>query len=237
VRGVDDGFLYVIDGVPVYERLDGLFGVAPDPAMIESVNVLTGYVPPEFGFKSGGVIEVRSTGRAADTWLGNVDFGVGSDAARDFSTVAGGPLSRTALTLGVAGLASSSFSIRCIPTISTTTVAHRAVAGSSDGTSPRRARSQRSQDSVDLISMCRTEKRKRRPDRISGSDSATCGRPCRGNARGRRTRSPRSPAIIGLDRRHSSAVLRTRRCSRTRIETCGGWVSWEVSRITEVVIS
>ncbi|MGH9311017.1 MAG: hypothetical protein ACRD1U_16695, partial [Vicinamibacterales bacterium] len=44
VRGVDDGFLYVIDGVPVYERLDGLFGVAPDPAMIDSVNVLTGYV-------------------------------------------------------------------------------------------------------------------------------------------------------------------------------------------------
>ena len=110
VRGVDDGFLYVIDGVPVYERLDGLFGVAPDPAMIESVNVLTGYVPPEFGFKSGGVIEVRSTGRAADRWLGNVDFGVGSDDARDFSTVAGGPLSRaTALTLGVAGLSSSRF--------------------------------------------------------------------------------------------------------------------------------
>ena len=110
VRGVDDGFLYVIDGVPVYERLDGLFGVAPDPAMIESVNVLMGYVPPEFGFKSGGVIEVRSTGRAADTWLGNVDFSVGSNDARDFSTVAGGPLSRTtALTLGVAGLASSRF--------------------------------------------------------------------------------------------------------------------------------
>ena len=29
-RGVDDGFLYVIDGVPVYERIDQLFGIAPD---------------------------------------------------------------------------------------------------------------------------------------------------------------------------------------------------------------
>src|SRR5262245_20225612 len=29
-RGVDDGFLYVIDGVPVYERLDAVSGVAPD---------------------------------------------------------------------------------------------------------------------------------------------------------------------------------------------------------------
>lgn len=109
-RGVDDGFLYVIDGVPVYERLDGLFGIAPDPAMIDSVNVLTGYVPPEFSFKSGGVIEVRSTGRGADNWLGNLDLGAGSDDMREFSTVAGGPLGRSsALTLGLAGVTSSRF--------------------------------------------------------------------------------------------------------------------------------
>ena len=28
-RGVDDGYLYVLDGIPVYERLDPLFGLAP----------------------------------------------------------------------------------------------------------------------------------------------------------------------------------------------------------------
>lgn len=110
VRGVDDGFLYVIDGVPVYERLDGLFGMAPDPAMIDSVNVLTGYIPPEFGFKAGGVIEVRSAGRAADGWLGAIDGGLGSDAARDVSVIAGGPLGRsTALTLGAGGERSARF--------------------------------------------------------------------------------------------------------------------------------
>ena len=31
VRGTDDGFLYVIDGVPVYERLDQLNGLRPEP--------------------------------------------------------------------------------------------------------------------------------------------------------------------------------------------------------------
>ena len=92
VRGVDDGILYVVDGVPVYERLDGLFGVSPDPAMIDSVNIVTGYVPPEFGFKSGGVIEVRSASRTANAWLGTLDLGVGSDDGRDVSTVAGGPV-------------------------------------------------------------------------------------------------------------------------------------------------
>ena len=77
VRGVDDGFLYVIDGVPVYERLDGLFGIGPDPAMIDSVSVSTGYIPPEFGFKSGGVIEVRSAERASDEWAGILDVAAG----------------------------------------------------------------------------------------------------------------------------------------------------------------
>ena len=109
VRGVDDGFLYVIDGVPVYERLDGLFGVAPDPSMIDSVNVVTGYIPAEFGFKSGGVIQVRSAGRTAGSWIGNGDVGVGSDDARDFAALAGGPAGPTALTVGAAGQSSSRF--------------------------------------------------------------------------------------------------------------------------------
>ena len=110
VRGVDDGFLYVIDGVPVYERLDGLFGVAPDPAMVDSISVVTGYIPPEFGLKAGGVIEVRSAARTADRWLGNLDLGAGGDDGRDFSSVVGGPLRpSTALTLGAAGQTSSRF--------------------------------------------------------------------------------------------------------------------------------
>src|SRR4030095_16832561 len=55
-RGVDDGFLYVIDGVPIYERLDQLFGLSPDLSTVESVNVVTGYVPAEVGHKDVSVI-------------------------------------------------------------------------------------------------------------------------------------------------------------------------------------
>jgi len=110
VRGVDDGFLFVIDGVPVYERIDGLFGVAPDPAMIDSVNVMTGYIPPEFGFKSGGVIEIRSSSGVAGGWSGSAEVGGGSDATRDVSTVGGGPLGgRSALTLGMTAQRSGRF--------------------------------------------------------------------------------------------------------------------------------
>jgi len=109
-RGVDDGFLYVVDGVPMYERMDSLHGVAPDPEMVESLNVIVGHVPPEFGFKSGGVIEVRTTSRRSDSWLGNVQGIFGSDATSQGSSVFGGPLSRsTALTVGVSGQRSNRF--------------------------------------------------------------------------------------------------------------------------------
>ena len=109
-RGVDDGFLYVIDGVPMYERMDSAHGVAPDPEMVESVNIITGHMPPEFGFKSGGVIEVRTSSRKTESWLGNVQAGNSSDATSQASSVFGGPLSSsTSLTAGVSGQASERF--------------------------------------------------------------------------------------------------------------------------------
>jgi outer membrane receptor protein involved in Fe transport len=91
-RGVDDGFLYVIDGVPVYERLDTLNGVAPDTTTIGSINVVTGYVPPEFGYKAGGVIEVRSLA-ATDRWRMTGDVGIGTFTTAHGGVVAGGRLS------------------------------------------------------------------------------------------------------------------------------------------------
>jgi len=109
-RGVDDGFLYVVDGVPMYERMDSAHGIAPDPEMVESVNVLVGHVPPEFGFKSGGVIEVRTSSRKSNAWLGNVQASTGSHATHQGSSVFGGPMSSsTALTLGFSGQKSDRF--------------------------------------------------------------------------------------------------------------------------------
>ena len=87
VRGVDDGFLYVIDGVPVYERLDPLSGMGPQLANIESINVITGYIPAEFGYKAGGVIDVRSKSIGKD-WLGHLQVERASDDATAASALA-----------------------------------------------------------------------------------------------------------------------------------------------------
>ncbi|HJS59954.1 MAG TPA: TonB-dependent receptor [Vicinamibacteria bacterium] len=103
-RGVDDGLLLVLDGVPVYERLDPQFGVGLDPAALESVRILSGFVPPEFGLRSGGVIEVRSRGAAVDSWAGAINAGGGTYRSQAISALAQGPLGRNAsVTASVGG--------------------------------------------------------------------------------------------------------------------------------------
>ena len=72
IRGIDDGFLYVVDGVPVYERIDQLSGLGPDLSSVDSVSVITGYIPAEFGYKAGGVIDVRSKA-AHEQWAASAD--------------------------------------------------------------------------------------------------------------------------------------------------------------------
>ena len=95
LRGVDDGLLYVQDGIPIYERLDRLFGLPPNASAIASLHVRDGYIPPEFGFKSGGVVEVRSESGVGGRWSASVDAGGGTFATRYVSAVAAGPAGRS----------------------------------------------------------------------------------------------------------------------------------------------
>jgi outer membrane receptor protein involved in Fe transport len=104
-RGVDDGFLYVIDGVPVYERVDAVSGLAPDLTSVASINVVTGYVPPEFGYKAGGVIEIRSA--TAQSWTGTAEVSGADDDARDVSGIVGGRLTDE-ISFRVGGVAARS---------------------------------------------------------------------------------------------------------------------------------
>ena len=107
-RGVDDGFLYVLDGVPVYERLDAVSGISPEVSSIGSINVITGYVPPEFGYKAGGVIDVRSA--VATGWSASLDGLIGSDRLGDVAGAVGGPIGeRVGIRVGGAGSVSDRY--------------------------------------------------------------------------------------------------------------------------------
>ena len=101
-RGVDDGFLYVVDGVPMYERMDSLHGVAPDPEMVGfGERAGRGTCRPSSDFKSGGVIEVqniepeeRCVARQRPKRC------IGSDATGQGSSVFGGPAECVHLAYG-----------------------------------------------------------------------------------------------------------------------------------------
>ena len=64
-RGVDDGFLFVADGIPLSDRIDSLFAGSIDTDMIQSMKVINGHIPVEYGYASGGVISIlRKSGRS-----------------------------------------------------------------------------------------------------------------------------------------------------------------------------
>src|SRR5262249_40549220 len=86
VRGVDDGILYVLDGVPVADRLDALSASSFDTDTINSLQVITGRIPAEFGGRNAAVVIVQpksgiDQGVASSLRAGAGDFGAGEMAA------------------------------------------------------------------------------------------------------------------------------------------------------------
>lgn len=109
VRGVDDGVLYVEDGVPIYDRLDVAFGIPPSLAGVGTMTVTTGHTPAQFGLKSGAVIHVASP-PAEPRWSGELQTGGGTSAVASAAASGGGPVSQRLDVFGsIAGERSDRF--------------------------------------------------------------------------------------------------------------------------------
>lgn len=87
VRGVEDGVLFVVDGVPVTERYDLLHASAFDVEAIEAITLVTGNLPAEFGGRSGAVVSLDRTPDRRR--FGAVNAGAGNRATADASASAG----------------------------------------------------------------------------------------------------------------------------------------------------
>ncbi|HEY7546349.1 MAG TPA: carboxypeptidase regulatory-like domain-containing protein, partial [Blastocatellia bacterium] len=90
VRGVDDGILYVIDGVPTSDRVDAVSATALDAEMIQSLNVITGNIPAEFGGRTGAVVLVQPKSGLDGPLAGSLMAGAGNFRAREIAWKAGG---------------------------------------------------------------------------------------------------------------------------------------------------
>jgi hypothetical protein len=94
VRGVDDGILYVVDGIPTVDRVDAVFAASPDVEMIHSIEVITGNIPAEFGGRSGAVVTILPKSGIDSFWWGSINSGVSQFNATEISASFGGSLNR-----------------------------------------------------------------------------------------------------------------------------------------------
>ncbi len=90
IRGVDDGVLFVVDGVPITDRLDVVSGHADDTENIRSLTVITGNIPAEFGGRSGAVVAIQSKSTVGEPLSGALSLGAGNFHTRDISATFGG---------------------------------------------------------------------------------------------------------------------------------------------------
>ncbi len=92
-RGVDDGALYVIDGVPHSDRSDLVSASSLDASSIRSMTAITGGIPAEFGGRLGAVVVLQTRSGVGEPFRGDVALTAGSDRSAEVLGSAGGTIS------------------------------------------------------------------------------------------------------------------------------------------------
>jgi outer membrane receptor protein involved in Fe transport len=88
VRGDHGNLQYRVNGVVIPEAIGG-FGQALDTRFASSVNVFTGALPAQYGYRTAEVVDIRTKGDAVDR-TGSVELSVGSRGQREASVSASG---------------------------------------------------------------------------------------------------------------------------------------------------
>lgn len=104
-RGAHNQMTYVIDGMPISDQFSGQFATSIDPNLVETLELFTGNIPPEYGAKVSGVARVttRSGFDAGGRTFGQFDMGGGGFDTLSQAAQVGG----TSGTLGWFGSMSS----------------------------------------------------------------------------------------------------------------------------------
>ena len=88
VRGDHGNLQYRINGVVIPESISG-FGQALDTRFADQVNVLSGALPAQYGYRTAGVVDIRTKGADLANG-GSVDVVLGSRGHREASVNVGG---------------------------------------------------------------------------------------------------------------------------------------------------
>ncbi len=88
VRGDHGNLQYRINGVVIPESISG-FGQALDTRFADKVNVLTGALPAQYGYRTAGVVDIKTKGADLAN-AGSIDLVLGSRGHRETSANIGG---------------------------------------------------------------------------------------------------------------------------------------------------
>jgi hypothetical protein len=83
VRGVEDGILYVVDGVPTTDRIDAVSASSFDIGTVRSVQLITGNFPAEFGGRSGAIAIVQAKSGVDERLRGEFTTSAGNFRTND----------------------------------------------------------------------------------------------------------------------------------------------------------
>lgn len=92
IRGVDNGLLYVVDGVPTADRVDAVSGSSFDTDDVRSFNAITGNFPAEFGGRNAAVIQIQPKSGINERLFGGFSTNHGNYGTNDAAASFGGNL-------------------------------------------------------------------------------------------------------------------------------------------------
>lgn len=90
IRGVEDGLLYVVDGVPTADRVDAISASSFDEDDIRSLNVITGNFPAEFGGRSAAIVQIQPRSGIDEKIFGSFATNNGNFRTNDIAGSFGG---------------------------------------------------------------------------------------------------------------------------------------------------
>ena len=94
VRGADDEILYVLDGMPLIDRVDPRFSSPLSPEMVRSMEVITGNIPAEYGDRLGAVVALQPKSGFGVPLFGSMQLAAGNFNNGEIAAEAGGKLGK-----------------------------------------------------------------------------------------------------------------------------------------------
>lgn len=89
-RGTASQILYVVDGIPIIDRLDTAFAPSLDPRAVQALEIVTGNIAAEYGNRLGAVVNIQNKSGVDQPFGGTVTINAGNFRRAEAALTFGG---------------------------------------------------------------------------------------------------------------------------------------------------